>query len=122
MPTDPEPTTLSDVVHRAVSVCDETGVDAGLGELLQRFEDSDEPIGDPDAARERIDEALGALDPDETDGALQLAGAVATYLAYRRDEVSDDPGDVIRLAVRAEFDGSPPPPVAQFLAASGVEV
>jgi hypothetical protein len=121
MPTEPQPVSLRDVVFRAVDVCDQTGVDAGLGDLLARFEDADEPVGDPANARLRIDEALGALDPDGTDGALQTAGAVAVYLAYRRDEVGDAPGEILRLAARAEFDGEPPTPVAQFLAAAGVE-
>jgi hypothetical protein len=120
MPTEPQPVTLRDVVFRAVDVCDESGVDAGLGELLERFEDADEPVGNPSVARARIDEALGALDPDASDGALQTAGAVAVYLAYRRDEVGDAPGELLRLAVRAEFDGDPPDPVAQFVAGAGV--
>jgi hypothetical protein len=122
MATEPQPTTIADVVHRAVLVCDETGVDAELGELLERFEDADEPIGDPAVARGRIGQAVRELDPAEGDGALQLAGAVATYLAYRRDELEGEPGEVIRLAVRAEYDGWPPEPVARFLAASGVDV
>jgi hypothetical protein len=120
MPTEPRPVTLRDVVFRAVDACDQTGVDAGLGELLERFEDADEPVGNPAEARARIDAALGDLDPDAMDGALQTAGAVAVYLAYRRDQVADAPGELLRLAVRAEFDADPPTPVAQFLATAGV--
>ena len=59
MPTNPQPVTLAQIVRRAVDVCDESGVDAGLGELLERFEDADEPVGDPDVARDRLQEALG---------------------------------------------------------------
>jgi hypothetical protein len=122
MPTEPQPATISDVVHRAVAVCDGTGTDAGLGELLERFEDADEPIGDPAVARGRIAEAVGELDPAGNDGALQLAGAVAIYLAYRRDELGGDPGELMRLAARAEYEGDPPEPVAQFLADAGVQI
>lgn len=122
MPTEPEPLTFFDVVHRAVTVCDQSGVDADLGELLERFEDADEPIGDPDAARDRLQEETGALDPQAEDGPIQLASAVATYLCYRRDQAGDEPLQLIRRAVGAEFDGKPPESVRQYLAESGIEV
>jgi hypothetical protein len=51
-----------------------------------------------------------------------MAAASATYLAFRRDEVDDDPDDIVRLAARAEYDGKPPEPVAAWLAASGIEI
>jgi len=43
MPTDPQPVTLSEVVHRAVEVFDPDGGE-GLDDLLARFEDADEPL------------------------------------------------------------------------------
>lgn len=114
---------VSEVVKRAVEICDgDVGVEGGLGDFLIRFEDRDEPITALEDPKQVFDEALGALDPDETDGRLQMAGAIATYLAFRRDEVADDPADVIRLAARAEFDGHPPPPVANWLQEQGIEV
>ena len=123
MPTDPEPVTLSQVMHRAVVATDPEG-DAGLEDLLERFEDDDEPIG-PDTApvaAQRIAEEAGALDPQAEDPAVQLAAAVATYLAFRRDEVDEDPQALLELAARAEFDGHPPEAVGELLAARGVEL
>ena len=123
MPTDPEPVTLSQVMHRAVVATDPEG-DAGLEDLLERFEDDDEPIG-PDTApvaAQRIAEETGALDPQAEDPAVQLAAAVATYLTYRRDEVDEDPRSLLELAARAEFDGHPPASVGELLAARGVEL
>jgi hypothetical protein len=124
MGTDPPPLTLFEVVHRAVAVCDQSGVDADLGEYLERFEDADEPIGDPAAARERIYEETGALDPQEEDGPIQLAAAIAVYLCYRRTETQDEPLKLIRLALAAEYNGPThvPPVIARFLEDSGVEV
>jgi hypothetical protein len=52
---------------------------------------------------------------------VTMAVAVATYLAFRRDELNDDPADVLRLAARAEFDGQPPDNVRQWLEEQGVE-
>lgn len=122
MGTEPHIPTIAEVVRRAVDACDATGVDNNLGELLERFEDADEPVGDADYARRRIEEGVGAIDPQEEDGAIQTAAAVATYLVYRRVETGSAPADLLRLAARAEFDGNPPPPVANFLASAGVEV
>ena len=122
MPTEPQPTTVFDVVHRAVAVCDASGQDADLGELLERFEDADEPIGDPNATRDRIYEEVGAIDPQEEDGPIQLATAVAVYLCFRPELASNEPAQLIRAAVAAEFSDGVPEPVEQFLAASGVEV
>ena len=123
MPTEPEPVTLSEVVHRAVQVVDPDGGE-GLDDLLQRFEDADEPLSSTaaDSAAQRIAEGIGALDPQEEDGAVQMAGAVATYLAYRRDEVDEEPGALLELAARAEFEGHPPAGVEELLAERGVRL
>jgi hypothetical protein len=121
MPTEPQPVTLSEVVHRAVEVVDPDGTE-GLDDFLERFEDADEPLsgGRADAVSRRIAEAAGALDPQAEDGAVQLAAAVATYLAYRRDEVDDPPATVLTLAARAEFGEHPPEAVAAWLADAGI--
>lgn len=123
MPTDPEPVTLSQVVHRAVEIVDPDGGE-GLDDLLVRFEDADEPLSSTlaDSAAQRIAEGVGAIDPQEEDGAVQMAAAVATYLTYRRDEVEEDPGALLTLAARAEFDGHPPEVVRAWLADVGIEV
>jgi hypothetical protein len=121
MPTDPEPVTLSQAVHRAVVVVDPEGR-AGLEDLLERFEDDDEPLG-PDLAQiaaQRIAEEAGALDPQAEDPALQLAAAVATYQAFRRDEVDQEPRALLELAARAEFEGPRPAGVDELLAERGV--
>jgi hypothetical protein len=117
------PVTLSEIVHRAVEVCDPDGGE-GLDDLLARFEDDDEPL-DPTSAQiaeQRIAEAAGALDPQAEDPAVTMAAAVATYLAYRRDEVNDAPREILVLAARAEFHGKPPDNVRAWLAERGIEV
>src|ERR687887_1146939 len=123
MPTDPEPVTLSQVVHRAVEIVDPDGGE-GLDDLLARFEDADEPLSSTlaESAAQRIAEGVGAIDPQEEDGAVQMAGAVATYLTYRRDEVEEEPGALLELAARAEFDGHPPEVVRAWLADVGIEL
>jgi hypothetical protein len=123
MPTDPQPVTLAQVVHRAVVAVDPDG-HAGLEDLLVRFEDDEEPLGSTGAeiAAQRIAEEAGKLDPQAEDPAVQLAAAVATYLAFRRDEIDGEPGELLALAARAEFDGQPPDDVRSLLAERGVEL
>src|SRR3954469_17837182 len=135
MPTEPEPVTLSRVVHRAVQVVDPDGSEGGQhiperveggdqppAPRLRRFEEAQDPLSaaQADAAAQRIAEGIGALDPQEEDGAVQMAGAVATYLAYRRDQVDEDPGALLELAAKAEFNGSPPEVVRAWLADVGI--
>ena len=123
MPTNPEPVTLSETVHRAVIVVDPEG-GAGLEDLLARFEDDDEPLDSTSAeiAEQRIAEEAGKLDPEAEDPAVQMAAAVATYLAYRRDELDEEPRTLLELAARAEFEGHPPEGVEDLLAERGVQL
>ena len=117
-----ETPTLFAIVHRAAEVCDPSGAQDGAAELLRRFEDRDEPVGDPAEAEQAIAEAKGAIDPQDEDPTAMMTAAVATYLAYRRDQLEDDREALLVLAARAEFDGKPPEPVAGWLAAQGLEV
>src|SRR4051812_38475553 len=120
MPTEPDPLTLSQLVHRAAAIVDPDGADDDVAELLLRFEDADEPVqGIVDDVEQRMAEATGVLDPEEEQPALQMAGAVVVSLAHRRDEVDDDPDAILRLAARAEFDGSPPAAIANWLEEQG---
>jgi hypothetical protein len=112
--------TLSEVVRRAVDVVDPES-DQGTEDFLVRFEDRDEPIaGLQETIEEEVAEAVGALDPDGTDPAVQMCGAVVTYLAFRRDEITDVREDILRLAARAEFDGDPPRVVREWLESEGI--
>jgi hypothetical protein len=116
MAREPDPFTLADLVRRAVAITDPDEADPALAEFEQRFEDADEPVTAVASLEERI--AWGA---DEDPGVI-MAQAVVLYLAHRRDSVDDDPGDVLSLAARAEFDGDPPEPVLDWLAGRGVRV
>lgn len=121
MPTEPQPVTLAEVARRAVEVCDPGGADPDLAALLERFEDADEPISAVADIEARVAEERRALDPEDDVPALTMAAAVIVYLAHRRDELTDEREDILRLAARAEFDGDPPEAVAAWLATEGVE-
>ena len=94
-----------------------------LAEFLLRFEDRDEPVTALGPRRtDEFFEVAGTIMGDERDPALIMAAAVATYLAYRRDEIEDDDDDVLRLAARAEFGHDVSEDVEAWLAARGVRV
>ena len=121
MPTEPEQLTVAEVVHRAVEVCEDNSSE-GLDELLERFEDADEPITAVGDIEERLNTAIGPPEFDEDDGALTMARAVITYLAHRRDEFDADPVELLRLAARAEFHGEPPEAAARWLSEQGIKI
>ena len=109
--TDPEVPTLASVMHRAAEVVDPSGADDdGVWDLYRRLEDRDEPVSgiSKGMLEQTLAEASGFVDPQEEDPAVQMQVAVATYLAFRRDEVDDTRDNILRLAARAEFDGKPP--------------
>jgi hypothetical protein len=112
-----ETPTLFTIMHRAAEVADPAGAEEGASELLRRFEDRDEPVGDPAEAERTIAEAKGMVDPQDEDPVAMMTAAVATYLAYRRDELDEKREHLLVLAARAEFDGHPPEPVESWLAA-----
>lgn len=122
-PADAEgpPPSLFQVVHRAVEVADPSG-GYGVGDLLQYVEDSDEPITAHADVETELAELKGRVDPQDEDPAVMMAIAAATYLAFRRDELDDDPDDILRLAARAEYDGNPPDNVRAWLEERGLEV
>src|SRR5579859_2407909 len=121
MPTEPQPVTLAEVVRRAVEVCEDSTSD-GLDELLERFEDADEPITAVEDVERRLDERLGPAEADEDDASLTMARAVILYLAHRRDEIDADPIELLSLAARSEFGGHPPDHVAAWLSEQGIAV
>jgi hypothetical protein len=113
---------LAEVVRRAVEICDAADEDADLGDFEDAFEDDDEPVTAVADVETRIWEGVGrAVDPEPVNPAVTMAAATAVYLAFRRDELGDDPNDILRLAARAEWKGRPPADVRAWLEERGVE-
>jgi hypothetical protein len=102
MPTEPETVTLAEVVHAAAQAVDPAGADDAVTALITRFEDRDEPVTAVADVEQELAEAQGIIDLDGDSPALADAVAVATYLAFRRDQVGADPEDLIRRARQAE--------------------
>jgi hypothetical protein len=115
------PPSLFEVVHRAVEVTDPSG-EFGVADLLGPVEDSDEPVTSHADIETDLAELKGRVDPQDEDPAVMMAIAVATDLAFRRDEMDVDAVDILRLAARAEYDGNPPDNVRAWLDEQGVAI
>lgn len=91
--------------------------------MALRFEDRVEPVTalGPGRAREFFEQE-GMVEGQDPEPSLVMAPAVATYLAFRRDGVTDDGDVLLRLAARAEFDSHPPAHVADWLALRGIDL
>ena len=122
MPTEPQPITLFVIAKRAVEVADPADADERLGELLEQFEDADEPVTAIENLEERVAIAVEGVDVEIDDPAVSMAAATILYLARRRDELRAEPSKILRLAARAEWKGDPPEAVRDWLADRGVEV
>ena len=122
MPAEPQPISLFEVAKRAVEVSDPDDRDSRLGDLLEQFEDADEPVTAIQNLEERVAIAVEGVDVEIDDPAVSMAAAAILYLAYRRDELHDEPDKILRLAARAEWKGDPPEAVRDWLADRGVEV
>jgi hypothetical protein len=122
VPTEPRPISLFDIAKRAVEVADPDDNDARLGDLLEQFEDADEPVTAIQNLEERVAIAVEGVDVEIDDPAVSIAAATILYLAHRRDELHADAKHILRLAARAEWKGDPPQAVVDWLADRGVEV
>jgi hypothetical protein len=122
VPTEPQPITLFEIAKRAVEVADPDDTDARLGDLLEQFEDADEPVTAIQNLEERVAIAVEGVDVEIDDPAVSVAAATILYLAHRRDELHADAEHILRLAARAEWKGDPPDAVVDWLSDRGVEV
>lgn len=110
--------TVSDVVRRAVEIADPDDVDPALGELEVQLEDDDEPITAVENFEERLAIALEGTDYEVENPAVAVASAVALYLASHPGDVegNNDPDDIVRHAVLAQWRGDTPRFVEDWLA------
>ena len=113
--------TVSEVVKEAVALCDPDGVDEACSQLLLAFEDDDRAaIGLGDTLAEELRTSADGLDPEHDSPAVEVAAAVAAFLATDPSGGSGDEA-TIREAARIAWGDDPPPHVADWLADQGVD-
>lgn len=111
---------VSQIVNRAADVVDPTGADPDVAAFFERFEDRDEPASALEDPALTFEEARASIDVDGVSAPLSVAAVVAAYLAYKREQLGDDPEHIVRLAVKAGYDDNPPEAVDTWLAQHGI--
>jgi hypothetical protein len=117
-----ETPSVAEVVRRAASICDPDGTDDLVTDFLLAYEDSDEPVTALEGRDRDFFETAERVQGAIPGAGVQMAAAVATYLAFRRDDPHDDDADLLRLATRAEFGENPPEDITAWLQDAGVAV
>jgi hypothetical protein len=107
-----------EAVRDAAAITDPAGDDQRVATFLVAFEDDDRPAT---AVEDLRGELLGtARGIDDEDPAALATAAAAAWLATNPGQANED--QVLREGTRLVFEGSPPGPLADWLAARGVEV
>ena len=120
--THAEPPSVAEVVRRAATICDPDGADELVTDFLLAYEDSDAPVSALEGRDREFFETAERVRGAMPGVSVQMAAAVATYIAFRRDGLGDDDGDLLRLAARAEFGENPPEEITAWLQDAGVAV
>ena len=115
-----ETPSVFEVVQRAVAVCDPDGDDELIAEFLLAYEDRDEPVTALDEVDRAFFETAERIQGALPGAGVQMTAAVATYLAFRRDGITDDDDDLLRRAARAEYNDHPPDEIRDWLQSAGV--
>ncbi len=113
--------TISEVVREAAAICDPEGAETAVTGLFESFEDDDRPATAAEDLQGELLSTVRGIDPHGDDPAALAAAAAAVWLATNPSQ-ADNGDHVLREGARLVFAGEPPEPLAQWLAARGVEL
>ncbi|MCW2987633.1 MAG: hypothetical protein JWM24_571 [Solirubrobacterales bacterium] len=113
--------TVSEVVREATAIADPEGTETAVSALYDGFEDDDRPMTAVESLTGELLGTVRGVDPEEDEPAAWAAAAAAVWLARNPSQV-DDGDRVLREGARLVFKAKPPEPVAEWLAARGIEV
>lgn len=113
--------TVSEAVREAAAITDPAGDDSAITAFFESFEDDDRPTTAVEDLEGVLLSTARGIDPEGDDPAALATAAAAVWLATNPGQ-ADNGEHVLREAARLVFDGKPPEPVAEWLAARGVAV
>lgn len=113
--------TISEVVREAAAICDPEGIDTAVTGLFESFEDDDRPTTAAEDLQGELLSTVRGIDPEGDDPAALAAAAAAVWLATNPGQ-ADNGDHVLREGTRLVFEGNPPEPLSEWLAARGVEL
>lgn len=113
--------TISEVAREAVAICDPEGTETAVTGFFESFEDDDRPATAAEDLQGELVSTVQGIDPEGDAPAALAAAAAAVWLATNPGQAEN--GDhVLREGVRLVFEGNPPEPLAEWLAARGIEL
>jgi hypothetical protein len=112
--------TISEAVREATAIVDPEGTDTAVIGFFESFEDDDRPTTAAEDLRGELFSTVEGIDPEGDDPAALAAAAAAFWLSTNPSQ-ADNGDHVLREGVRLAFEGSPPEPLAEWLAARGVD-
>ncbi|MGN6586486.1 MAG: hypothetical protein ACTHKT_03310 [Solirubrobacterales bacterium] len=113
--------TISEVVREAAAIVDPDRSDDAITAFFESFEDDDRPTTATEDLRGVLFSTARGIDPEGDDPAALGAAAAAFWLATNPGQ-ADNGDHVLREGVRLAFEGNPPEPLGEWLAARGVEL
>jgi hypothetical protein len=113
--------TISEVVREAAAIVDPDGADDAITAFFESFEDDDRPTTATEDLRGVLFSTVEGIDPEGDDPAALAAAAAAFWLATNPSQ-ADNGDHVLREGVRLAFEGNPPEPLADWLAARSVKL
>jgi hypothetical protein len=113
--------TISEVVREAAAITDPDGSDDAITAFFESFEDDDRPTTAAEDLEGVLLSTARGIDPEGDDPAALATAAAAFWLATNPGQ-ADNGDHVLREGTRLAFRGDPPEPLAEWLAARGVEV
>ena len=113
--------TISEAVREAAAIVDPDGSDDAITAFFESFEDDDRPTTATEDLRGVLLSTARGIDPEGDDPAALAAAAAAFWLSTNPGQ-ADNGAHVLREGVRLAFEGNPPEPLSEWLAARGVEL
>jgi hypothetical protein len=113
--------TISEVVREAAAIVDPDGSDDAITAFFESFEDDDRPTTAAEDLKGELFSTTEGIDPEGDDPAALAAAAAAFWLATNPSQ-ADNGDHVLREGTRLAFEGNPPEPLDEWLAARGVEL
>jgi hypothetical protein len=113
--------TISEAVREATAIVDPEGSDTAVLGFFESFEDDDRPTTAAEDLRGELLSTVQGIDPEGDDPAALAAAAAAFWLSTNPSQ-ADNGDHVLREGVRLTFEGSPPEPLAGWLASRGIDL
>jgi hypothetical protein len=113
--------TISEAVREATAIADPEGTDVAALGLFESFEDDDRPATAAEDLPGELLSTVRGIDPEEDAPAAWASAAAAVWLSTNPSQ-ADNGDHVLREGTRLVFEDNPPEPLAEWMAAKGIQL